>query len=270
MCSPVIKWVGGKRQLMSEIKSRLPKNYNRYLEPFIGGAAVFFELGHKNSIINDFNAELTNLYSVIKNQPEDLFEDLKYHKNEKEYYYQIRALDRDIEAYQKLSDLEKASRFIYLNKNGFNGLYRVNKKGQYNVPFGDIKNPKYADKQNLINCSRLLKSTKILTGDFENIKPYINEGDFIYIDPPYVPVSLTSDFTSYTSAGFGKEDHIRLKNMCDFIDEKNAFFMLSNSETDFVKTLYSDYKIDIVQASRALNSNGKGRGKVGEVLVRNY
>jgi len=267
---PVIKWVGGKRQLIHEIKKHMPQQYNRYFEPFIGGAALFFELKQKNSFINDYNPELTNLYEIIKSKPKELIADLKKHKNREEYYYTLRALDRDPQKYKKISKVKKASRFIFLNKTGYNGLYRVNKKGQNNVPYGRYVNPTIFEEENILECSKRLQDTTIMTGDFENIKEHIEEGDFIYFDPPYVPLNATSNFTGYTDKGFDEDMQFRLKELCDYIDAKGAYFLLSNSYTDFILDLYKEYTIITVEANRALNCKANGRGKIKEVLVKNY
>ncbi|WP_373069440.1 DNA adenine methylase [Sulfurimonas sp.] len=270
MSKPVIKWVGGKRQLINELKSFLPKKYNRYFEPFIGGGALFFSLKQHNSFISDYNHELTNLYSTIKNDTDKLIKDLKKHKNTEEYYYEMRALDRDEKKYKRLSNVQKASRFIYLNKTGFNGLYRVNSKGQHNVPYGKYKNPTWLDEENLKECSKLLAHTEIQTGDFEVVKEHVQKGDFVYFDPPYVPVNKTSSFTSYTDQGFDSKMQERLKELCDYIDSIGAYFMLSNSYTDYILDLYKDYDIKTVMATRAVNSKASGRGKIKEVVVLNY
>ncbi|SFP13055.1 DNA adenine methylase [Hydrogenimonas thermophila] len=270
MCKPIVKWVGGKRQLLDDLMRFMPTNYNRYFEPFIGGGALFFALKPKNGVINDYNTELTNLYCVVRDRVNELIEDLKKHQNTEEYYYKIRELDRDKESYEQLSDVEKASRFIYLNKTGFNGLYRVNKKGQCNVPFGRYKNPKWLDEDNLRACSQVLKDTEILNGDFEIIKPLIKKEDFIYLDPPYVPLNTTSSFTAYTDKGFDDDMQFRLKEFCDYINSIGAYFMLSNSYTDFILNLYKDYNIKIVMANRAINCKGDGRDKIKEVVVVNY
>lgn len=270
MCKPVIKWVGGKRQLINELKKYMPKKFNTYFEPFIGGGALFFDLKIEKSFINDYNSELTNLYEVIKNYPNELLKDLEKHENNSEYYYNIRELDRNPEIYKELSNIKKASRFIYLNKTGFNGLYRVNKSGQFNVPFGRYKTPNFADNDNILACSKLLQKTTILNGDFEIIKSYIKKGDFVYFDPPYVPLNETSSFTEYTDIGFDEDTQFRLKELCDYIDSIGAYFMLSNSYTEYIKNLYKDYKLITVQANRALNCKASGRGKINEYLVINY
>ncbi|MBL0691895.1 MAG: DNA adenine methylase [SAR324 cluster bacterium] len=272
MCKPILKWVGGKRQVITEIKKLMPRSYNRYFEPFVGGGALFFDLKPKNALINDSNKELLNLYTAVKETPNELITSLSKHKNEAKYYYKTRILDRDSKSYDKLSNLERASRFIYLNKTGFNGLYRVNLKGQCNVPFGSYKNPRYCESENMLRCSELLKDTEITSGDFENIKNKIKKGDFIYLDPPYVPINTTSSFTSYTKDGFDADTQRRLRYFCDYIDKKGAYFMLSNSYTDFILELYKidRYTINTIHANRSINSKGSGRGKVREVLITNY
>ena len=269
MAKPIIKWVGGKRQLLPSILERIPKTFNQYFEPFIGGGALFFELNKKGSTISDYNKDLINLYKIVKNNPIELIEDLQKHINSSEYYYKIRELDRT-EDFSSLSPIEKASRLIFLNKTCFNGLYRVNKKGQFNVPYGKYKNPQWIDEENILKASELFKKTKILNGDFEIIKPLIKKGDFIYLDPPYVPLNNTSNFTSYTDNGFSLEDQLRLKKFCDYIDSIGAYFLLSNSYTDFIIQNYKKYKIEAIMAKRSINAKGDKRGKVKEVLIRNY
>lgn len=270
MSRPFIKWVGGKRQLIDTIKAYMPHQYNRYFEPFIGGGALFFELKPNNAFINDCNVELINLYSIVKNHPNELLEELEKHINNKEYYYEIRNLDRDLEQYQNLSDIQRASRFIYLNKTAYNGLYRVNKNGFFNVPFGQYKNPNYIDHENILSCSKLLQQTTILNDDFEVIKPYIGSGDFVYFDPPYVPLSKTSSFTEYTKDGFDEIMQVRLRYFCDYIHSIGAYFMVSNSFTPYIKELYKNYTLLEVEANRSINSIGSNRGKINEYLIVNY
>ena len=266
---PIVKWVGGKRQLMFELLKNMPETYNRYFEPFIGGGALFFELQPQNGYISDMNEELINLYSVVRDDVYELIDDLNKHKVSKEYFLKIRNLDRT-EKYNKLSDIQKASRFIYLNRTCFNGMYRVNSQGQFNVPFGNYKNPRIVDAENLINCSKLLKNTEICCADFSEILNKVQKGDFVYFDPPYVPLNETSSFTSYTKDGFDLDMQFKLRDVCDELDSNGVMFMLSNSDTKLVNELYSNYEIKKVFASRAINANGNGRGKITEVLVRNY
>ena len=266
---PIVKWVGGKRQLMFELLKNMPKPYNRYFEPFIGGGALFFELQPENAYISDMNEELINLYSVVRDNVYELISDLKKHEVSKEYFLEIRNLDRTDE-YKNLSNAQRASRFIYLNRTCFNGLYRVNSQGQFNVPFGNYKNPRIVDENNLLNCSELLKNTEIKCADFSEILTKVKKGDFVYFDPPYVPLKETSSFTSYTKDGFDMDMQFKLREVCDELDSMGVMFMLSNSDTKFVNELYSNYEIKKVFASRAVNANAEGRGKITEVLVRNY
>lgn len=266
---PIVKWVGGKRQLMFELLKNMPNSYNRYFEPFIGGGALFFELQPQNGYISDKNEELINLYSVVRDDVYNLIADLNEHEISKEYFLKIRNLDRT-EIYNKLSNIQKASRFVYLNRTCFNGMYRVNSQGQFNVPFGNYKNPKIVDAENLINCSKLLKNTEICCADFSKILNKVQKGDFVYFDPPYVPLNETSSFTSYTKDGFDLDMQFKLRDVCDELDSRGVMFMLSNSDTKLVNELYSNYVIKKVFASRAINANGNGRGKITEILVRNY
>ena len=266
---PIVKWVGGKRQLMFELLKNMPKSYNRYFEPFIGGGALFFELQPNNAYISDMNEELINLYTVVRENVYELIADLSKHEVSKEYFLEIRNLDRTDE-YKNLSNVQRASRFIYLNRTCFNGLYRVNSQGQFNVPFGNYKNPRIIDENNLLNCSELLKNTEIKCADFSEILTKAKKGDFIYFDPPYVPLNETSSFTSYTKDGFDMDMQFKLREVCDELDSMGVMFMLSNSDTKFVNELYSNYEIKKVFASRAVNANAEGRGKITEVLVRNY
>ncbi len=268
----MIKWVGGKRQLIQELKCRMPTNYKRYFEPFIGGGALYFDLKPKKSLINDYNSELTNLYSTVRDNPLELIDSLSKHKNEPAYYYEIRAFDRDKKKFTALSNIERASRLIYLNKTGYNGLYRVNSKGEYNVPYGRYKNPSYCEPENIMACSELLKDTEITNEDFDSIREKVQENDFVYLDPPYVPLNTTSNFTAYTDKGFDKQMQFRLRDLCDHIHAKGAYFMLSNSSADFVYELFKSdvYKIHEVSANRNVNSKASGRGKVKEVIITNY
>lgn len=266
---PIVKWVGGKRQLMFELLKNIPKSYNRYFEPFIGGGALFFELQPENAYISDMNEELINLYLVVRDNVYELIDDLSKHEVSKEYFLEIRNIDRT-EDYENWSNVQKASRFIYLNRTCFNGMYRVNSKGEFNVPFGHYKNPRIVDENNLINCSNLLQRTEIRHADFSEILTKAQKGDFVYFDPPYVPLSETSSFTSYTKDGFDIDMQFKLRDICDELDNKGVKFLLSNSDTKLVNELYENYNIKKVFASRQINANADGRGKITEVLVRNY
>lgn len=266
---PIVKWVGGKRQLMFELLKNMPKDYNRYFEPFIGGGALFFELQPNNAYISDMNEELINLYQVVRDNVDELITDLQKHDISKEYFMEIRNIDRT-EEYQNWSDIKKASRFIYLNRTCFNGMYRVNSKGEFNVPFGHYKNPRILDENNLINCSHLLQRTEIKQADFSEVLKKVKKGDFVYFDPPYVPLSETSSFTSYTKDGFDIDMQFKLRDVCNELDSMGVKFLLSNSDTKLVNELYENYNIKKVFASRQINANANGRGKITEVLVRNY
>ena len=271
LVSPVVKWVGGKRQLLPELTKHIPK-FSTYYEPFIGGGALLFELQPQNIVINDFNSELINTYQVIKEDVENLIIDLKRHQNNAEYFYKIRELDREQTVYAELSSLERASRLLYLNKTCFNGLFRVNKSGAFNSPFGNYSNPNIVNEVTLRAVSHYFNSINatFLVGDFEASLNGIKKNSFVYFDPPYDPVSSSSNFTGYTLGGFNSAEQVRLKCLCDKLNSKGVKFLLSNSATDFIKDLYKDYTIEIVKAKRAINSNALLRGEIDEVLIRNY
>lgn len=271
LVQPIIKWVGGKRQLLPEINKYVPKKISTYYEPFLGGGAVLFDLQPKKAVVNDFNGELVNLYTVVRDHVDELIDDLRTHQNEEEYFYNIRALDRT-EEFMNMSNIQKASRLIYLNKTCYNGLYRVNSQGYFNTPFGRYKNPNIVNEYVLRAVSNYFNSSniKFYNGDFSECLKGIRKGAFVYFDPPYDPLTDTSNFTGYTLAGFNRDDQTRLKEICDSLNEKGVKFLLSNAKTDFIMDLYSDYKIEIVGAKRSINSNGNRRGDVDEVLVRNY
>ncbi len=268
---PFLKWAGGKRQVLSEIHKYRPKRIKTYYEPFVGAGALFLDLQHKNTYINDTNAELINCYNVIKDNPEELIDDLYKNKIEKDYFYSIRELDRT-EPYNNLSPIEKASRIIYLNKTCFNGLFRVNSQGQFNTPFGRYENPKIVDAAVLKAVSNYLNDNdvQILNLDFGQAVTNAKKGDFVYFDPPYDPVSDTSSFTGYDINGFNKNEQSRLKNLFEDLSSKGIKCMLSNSKTPFIQELYKEYKIINVPAIRSINSNASRRGRVEEVLVLNY
>lgn len=270
---PIVKWVGGKRQLLPELESRLPKKFNTYYEPFFGGGALLFHMQPKKAVINDVNKGLISMYQIVKNQPEDLIKDLKKHINTSDYFYSIRDKDRSKLEFDKLNDIEKASRLIYLNKTCFNGLYRVNSSGEFNTPFGGYKQPNIVNEATIKAVSEYFNKIEIrfLNLDFEKSLDGIKKGDFVYFDPPYDPVSTSSNFTGYNESGFTRKDQERLRDLCVELDEMGVKFMLSNSASDFIKELYSSFKsVEIVKARRSINSDGNGRGEIDEVIVRNY
>ena len=266
---PFLKWVGGKRQLILQMNDYFPKEFNKYIEPFVGGGAIFFYLLPETAILIDVNKDLINTYNIIRNNVSELIKSLKIHKNEKDYYYEVRSQDRNPEEYNKLSDVNKASRTIYLNRCCFNGLYRVNSKGQFNVPFGKYSNPKFCDEENLVAIHKALKNVLLINDSFEKCLDFAEKDDFIYFDPPYVPISPSANFTSYTKGNFGKEDHIKLFNVYKNLDERGCKVLLSNSYSEFILDLYKDYQINILHAKRAINSDGSKRGKIKELLITN-
>lgn len=272
LAQPFLKWAGGKRQLLPEIKQHIPK-YNTYYEPFVGAGAVLFELQPKRAVINDSNSELINCYRTIKDNLTELLEDLSKHKNEEEYFYALRELDRKEAEFAQLSPAQRASRIIYLNKTCFNGLFRVNSQGQFNVPFGRYKNPKILDEVVLKAVNKYFNNNevRILNQDFEEAVNDARNGDFVYFDPPYDPVSDTASFTGYDINGFNRDEQRRLKRVFDDLTQRGVKCLLSNSATDFILELYGDYQpIMIVSASRNINSVADKRGKVSEVLIRNW
>jgi len=271
---PFVKWAGGKRQIIDKLIKYAPKKFNKYYEPFVGGGAFLFELEPKYAVINDYNIELINVYNCIKDKNKykkvlKILDDYEI-KNSKEFYYEIRNMDRDKSLYNKLSDIEKCARTIYLNKACFNGLYRVNSKNEFNVPFNQKGKVNTYDKDNVELISLYLRNNDItiLNGDFEDAVKSAKANDFIYFDPPYD--SDTDTFTSYTNNGFNRDDQIRLSEVFKKLDKKGCYVMLSNHNTKLINELYRDYNIHVIMAKRNINSNGKGRGTIEEVIITNY
>lgn len=274
LVSPFIKWVGGKRQLLPEIKKLLPVKLSgmTYYEPFIGGGALLFDLQPKKAVINDYNEELINVYRVIKEHPQKLIEKLKSFDNTAEVYYHVRSMDR-APLFHDLTNIERAARIIFLNKTCYNGLYRVNNAGEFNVPFGKYKNPNIVNEPVIKAVSNYLNSANItiVNGDYEKVLDKISSiNSFVYLDPPYHPVSESSNFTGYVKGGWDEKDQLRLRNVCRTLNSKGIKFLLSNSSTDFIKDIYSEFEIHIVKANRYVNSIATKRGLIEEVLVRNY
>ena len=271
---PFVKWAGGKRQILDKLKKYAPEEFNTYYEPFVGGGAFLFELSPKNAVINDSNKELMNVYNVLCN--EEKFKKMcrvlnSYEvKHSEEFFYEIRNKDRNKNTYNKLSDYTKAARTIYLNKACFNGLYRVNSKNEFNVPFGKKSKVNTYEGSNLITVSNYLtmNNIKILSIDFEESIKDAKKGDFVYFDPPYD--SDTSTFNSYTEDGFGKEEQKRLAKVFKELDQKGVYVMLSNHNTILINELYKGYNIHKIEAKRNINSKGNKRGKVEEVIITNY
>lgn len=270
---PLVKWAGGKRQLLPHIHAALPAGTpRRYYEPFIGGGAVLFSLTPASARVNDLNSELINLYEVVREGVDELISLVSTYPNDADFFYQLRAVDRDADRFAALSATERAARTLYLNKTCYNGLYRVNSAGQFNAPFGRYKNPTICDEDTLRGVHQYFRDNDITftQGDFAAAVAGAGEGDFVYFDPPYDPVNVTSSFTGYQKGGFDRAEQERLKAVCDDLDARGVKFLLSNSATEFIRELYADFSIDTVAATRAINSVGSRRGKVDEVLVRNY
>lgn len=273
LVSPFVKWVGGKRQLLSSIMEVMPaniKNYT-YIEPFVGGGAVLFHIQPKDAIINDFNSELINAYLVVKENPIGLIADLKKHKNESDYFYAIRQLDRGKD-FEKTDKVKRASRLIYLNKTCYNGLYRVNNAGEFNSPFGRYKNPNIVNEPVLKAVSSYLNfnNVQIYNADYDDILKTADRKSFVYLDPPYHPISESSNFTGYVQKGWNMFDQVRLREACDNLTKRDIKFLLSNSASSFIMDQYRAYNVSIVKATRSINSDGEKRGEVDEVLIRNY
>ena len=269
MARPVLKWVGGKRRLIGDIISLLPDDYSEraYHEPFFGGGALFFHLEPKAGSINDVNHRLMNFYKVLRDKSEELMEEARRYVYDKSEYYRLRTRFNE----GPLGDIEDAAILLYLNKTGYSGLYRVNSKGRFNVPFGRYKNPRIVDENKILEASRLLQNISIYSERFFNVKKYAEKGDIVYFDPPYLPVSETSDFTSYSKTGFGYEDHMLLRDTCLELDQKGVLFVQSNSHVAPILDLYAGegFRIEVVQMNRPINSKASKRGVVNEILVTN-
>jgi len=290
---PFVKWAGGKSQLVSSIEKVIPSTLYKsaeltYIEPFVGGGAILFWVLNnmknvKSAVINDINSDLTTAYQTVRDNATDLIIELKRIEKEyrslqletsrKEFYL----LQRDLFNSKELDNIENTTLFIFLNRTCFNGLYRVNSKGLFNVPFGKYTNPTICDESTIFTDSELLQKVDILTGDFEQTLLYATDNTFFYFDPPYKPLSQTSSFTSYTKENFNDNEQIRLKRFCDKLDKRDYFWILSNSDVksndpsnNFFDNLYSDYKINRVWASRTVNANPEKRGKLTELLITNY
>ena len=270
---PLLKWVGGKRQILGELISLIPSTYNTYCEPFLGGGALFFALHPSKAIVNDINEELINFYEVVRDDHQALLDIISEYqaKDCEEFFYEIRALDRDVENFKKTSKVVKAARTFYLNRTCFNGLYRVNSKGFFNSPYGKPIYKFIIDTDRFVAMSTYLKEHNITlcSNTYEYVLDKLKKGDFVYLDPPYDRVSTTS-FTSYSKYDFTQADQHRLRLACDKLNERGVKFMLSNAPTDFIVEEFKDYHQSFVSASRIVNSKVEGRGKVKEIIVRNY
>lgn len=271
---PFVKWAGGKRQIIDKLMRFVPDEFDTYYEPFIGGGALLFELAPKKAVINDSNVELMNVYKCIKDEVKftKMCNELNHYeaKHSKDFYLEIRSLDRDKSKFHRIADYRRAARTVYLNKSCFNGLYRVNSKNEFNVPFNKKLKVNTYDGQNLgiIHSYLNFNDVKILSVDFEEAVRDCKKGDFIYFDPPYD--SDKGVFNSYTEDGFGKEDQKRLADVYKKLADRGCYVMLSNHNTRLVQELYGEFNIHVIEAKRSINANGKKRGKVEEVIITNY
>lgn len=260
-----LKWAGGKQQLIPQLRPFFPPKFSGYSEPFVGGGAVFFDLRPDQAVLIDSSFELMNFYQVVQSDLPALLLDLKRHENTPEYFYDLRAQDPEL-----MSRVARASRFLFLNKTGYNGLWRVNRRGQCNVPYGWYKKPHYLDEDNLRGVNLALQNTRLICADFSEILDHATPRMFIYFDPPYYPLNQTAKFTSYTRESFGEDDQRRLAEVFKALDDLGCYVMLSNSETDFVREIYQGWDIQTVYARRVINCRGDRRGPVTELVIRNY
>jgi DNA adenine methylase len=266
--TPFLKWAGGKGQLLQQYDSFIPRHFATYLEPFLGGGAVFFHLRPDRAILSDSNPELVNAFRVVRDFPERLMEALDVHhphRLSKDYYYKLRA-----QIPTSLNEVERAARTIFLNKTCFNGLYRVNSRGDFNVPFGKYRNPVLYDSDTIRAASGSLRGKIVEVGDYRDTCRYARRDDFVYLDPPYQPLSATASFTGYTKDAFNENDQLQLRNTFEELDRRGCKVMLSNSAAPSVKELYHEYRIAVLRATRAINSKPSGRGAINEFLITNY
>jgi len=262
---PFLKWAGGKRQLVGELMARMPSSYGTYHEPFIGGGALFFAVAPARAVLSDNNPRLVRTWRAIQGQVDEVIERLGAHRVEESYFYALRNQDID----RAESDAEVAAWMIYLNRTAFNGLYRVNSKGRFNTPWGRYENPRICDAPRLREVSRVLQGVRIELADFTAVGARAEPGDFVYFDPPYEPLSVSSSFRAYTKQGFGPDDQRRLRDLALELKGRGVHVLLSNSSAPLILDLYKDgFELELVAASRAINSVGSGRGAVNEVLVR--
>ena len=266
---PFLKWAGGKRQIVPAILERLPDRMNTYYEPFLGGGAVFYALAargaFKRAVICDRNRDLIDAYLGVRDEVEKVIAHLSRMRHDSETYYRIRTRDP-----AKLTVIQRSARIIYLNRTCYNGLYRVNRAGRFNVPFGRYKNPRIVDRENLRAVSQTLQRARISSGDFETLVEKAEPGDVVYFDPPYSPVSNTASFTAYDSLPFGSEEQERLARVIRQLKKRDVYVLLSNSDVPFTRRLYRNFSRDTVQVHRRINSRADRRGPISELLVRSH
>jgi DNA adenine methylase len=267
VASPIIKWVGGKTKLLPELLSRMPERYGRYYEPFAGGAALFFRTAPRRAVLNDSNSDLIALYTAIKTDVASVIRRLQQHRenHDERHYYQMR--ESWNEHHAQWSDAERAAAFIYLNKTCFNGLWRVNRSGAFNVPIGRYTDPPICVPDALRAAQQVLARAEIRRADYRTAVADARSGDFLYFDPPYDPVAPTANFTSYTTSVFGPDEQKQLADTARSLVAKGCRVMLSNSDTPFIRSLYKGFRVDVVKCSRAINSNASKRGEVDEVVI---
>ncbi len=260
---PFLKWAGGKRQLLPALVPRVPPRYGKYFEPFVGGGALFFALRPVRAVLADVNARLIRTYAGVRDDVDGVIALLKTYPHDPVFFRAMRTVDID-----RRSDAEVAAWFIYLNRTGYNGLYRVNRGDRFNVPFGRYVNPTLCDERTLRGCSAALKDVELLVDDFEAVARRARRGDFVYFDPPYAPLSATSSFTSYTASGFGAEEQVRLRDTARRLKARGVRVMISNSSAPVVRRLYADgFAVEGVEATRLVNSRASRRGKVAELVI---
>lgn len=266
---PFLKWAGGKGQLLPELLTRVPKAFGKYFEPFLGGGALFFALHTSGRLdhayLSDANSKLMDTYRAVRDEVEAVIAKLRPFVNDKELYYRVRAW-----RHAELAPARRAARFIYLNKTCYNGLYRENQRGEFNVPFGRYRHPKICDADSLWAAAVALRQAELKCHDFEKVLDLAEAGDFVYLDPPYDPLSATSSFTSYHGEGFGPDEQRRLAHTFQELDRRGVYVMLSNSDTRLIRALYRRHVVEKVQAARPINSKAARRGKITELIVRNY
>ncbi|MBI2376753.1 MAG: DNA adenine methylase [Deltaproteobacteria bacterium] len=271
LARPFLKWVGGKTQLLDQLLRLVPPSFRGYHEPFLGGGAMFFALARGGRLdgarveLSDVNEELVDTYSAVRDRARAVVSELNQHRHDRAYYYEVRAQDP-----ASLSPAARAARMLYLNRCGFNGLYRVNRKGEFNVPFGRYTNPRICDEENILAASSALSRARVSFRDFEHVVEHAAPGDFVYFDPPYVPLSTSSSFTSYAKGGFGEPEQNRLAETFESLTRNGVYCMLSNSDAPWVRERYSGFRVLPVLARRNVNSNPDRRGPITEVVVLGY
>lgn len=267
--SPIIKWVGGKTRLLGELRNRMPTSFGRYFEPFLGGGALFFKTNPAQAVLGDHNEDLINLYRSVAWDVEKVARRLATHKrnHSEEYYYKIR--ERWNERSPKQSDADRAAQFLYMNKTCFNGLWRVNSKGKFNVPMGRYVNPAIYDLASLRAASHSLQKAELYSGHYSQVVETAKAGDFVYFDPPYHPLTATANFTSYTAGSFSEIDQRELVSVASDLANRGCSVLLSNSDTPFIREIYQGWKIDSVLCGRSINSKASARGAVAEVMIYN-